>query len=257
LQHLTLLTFRVLADPFSVEMSLYEQRAHFVRFGPSAGLYEKRKAMNGKNYFAAAIALNIVLLVIAAVLCRQFLCEAQAGGANDRQIAALLGPLGKFGPVKEVVLPAVDATGRAKILDLETGQARHEPALDDFNSDVRAAMSWIRSNGLDISCNVWPNAAACVTYDMTIVAVEGKCWEETKAEQLLGDPALAPRGHSPRRLLVLGDKRPDTYMFRTGEGTLGMLRIVGLNENQTGVKIRYKLIGPAGSLSFVNSNKRS
>jgi hypothetical protein len=212
--------------------------------------------MNGKKYFAVAIALNTVL-AFAAFFGRHYLREAQASGANEVRMAALLGPAGKFGPVKEVVLPAVDATGRANILDLETGQARHEPALDDFNSDVRAAMSWIRSNGLDISCNVWPNAAACVTYDMTIVAVEGKCWEETKAEQLFGDPALAPRGHSPRRLLVLGDNRPDTYMFRTGEGTLGMLRIVGLSEDQTGVKIRYKLIGPAESLSFVNSNKRS
>jgi hypothetical protein len=221
-----------------------------------AGLYKKRKAMNGKKYLVAAIALNAVLLAFAACLGRHFLCEAQAG-VNDPRMAALLGPGGKFGPVKEIILAAGDTTGRAEILDLETGRGRPEPAVEDFNSDVRAAMNWIRSNGLDISCNVWSNGAACVTYDMTVVAVEGKCWEETKEEQLLGNPALTSRHHSPRRLLVLGENRPDTYMFRTGEGTLGMLRIVGLSEHGEGVKIRYKLIGSAESLSFVNSQKRS
>jgi hypothetical protein len=220
----------------------------FVRFGLCAGLYEKRHIMNGKKYFVAAMALNTVLLAFAVGFCRHFLSEAQASGVSDRTMATLPAPGGKFGPVKELTLPAVDSTGRAKILDLETGRARPEPVFEDFNSNVRAIMSWIRSSGLDISCNVWPNGATCITYDMTIVAVQGKYWDETTEGQLVANPALAPRLHSPRRLLVLGQDRPDTYIFRTGEGTLGILRIVGLSEHGQGVKIRYKLILPAKSL---------
>src|SRR5207245_857365 len=99
----------------------------------------------------------------------------------------------------------------------------------------------------DISCSVWSSGATCITYDMIIVPVETKCWEQTTEQELLGNPALAPVRHSPRRLLVLGHDRPDTYIFRTAEGTLGMLRILGLSQHKQGVKIRYTLINPAKS----------
>src|SRR5205823_2588031 len=149
------------------------------------------------------------------------------------------------------------AEGLADILDLETGRTLLQPSLEHFNSRADAIMAWVRSNGLDISCNVWAGGAACVTYDMTIVPVEGKRWEETTEEELLGNPALAPVSHSPRRLLVLGQDRPDTYIFRTGEGTLGMLRIVGLSEGGPGVKIHYKLINPATSVAGQSGLTRS
>lgn len=213
--------------------------------------------MNGKKYFVA-IVLNTVLLAFAACFCRHFLCKAQAGdGANDPRIAALLGPGGKFGPVKETVLSAAETTGVAEILDLETGRALPQERFEQFNFRADAIMGWIRSHGLDISCNVWSGGATCVTYDMAVVAVEGKRWNEATEQELIGNPALAPVPHSPRKLLVLGPNRPDTYMFRTGEGTLGMLRIVGLSEDGRGVKICYKLISPAKSLSLVNLQKRS
>ena len=126
--------------------------------------------------------------------------------------------------------------------------------VEKFNWRADALMGWIRSKGLDISCTLWPNGAACVTYDMAIIPIEGKCWQETTEEELLGNPALAPGAHSPRRLLVLGHNRPDTYMFRTAEGTVGMLRIIGLGQHEPGVTIRYKLINPAKS---VVAKKRS
>ena len=208
--------------------------------------------MNGKKYFVTAIVLNTVLVAFAACLCRDFLCAAQAsGGANDSRMAALIGPAGKFGPVKETILPAAEATGRIEILDLETGHALLQEPFEHFNFRADAIMGWIRSHGLDISCNAWSGGGACVTYDMTVVAVESKRWHEATEQELIGNPVLAPVPHSPRRLLVVGQNRPDTYMFRTAEGTLGLLRIVGLSDDQRGVKIAYKLIQPAKSLSAV------
>jgi hypothetical protein len=79
---------------------------------------------------------------------------------------------------------------------------------------------------------------------MIVVPVDGKCWQESTEEELLANPALAPVHHSPRRLLVLGHNRPDTYMFRTAEGTVGMLRLVGVSQHERGVTLRYKLINP-------------
>jgi hypothetical protein len=205
--------------------------------------------MNWKKYFVLAIVVNTLLLVFAACFCRHFLCEAQAGEANDSRIAAVIAAGGKFGPVMEITLPAADDTGCAKILDLESGRALLQPPAEHFNYNASTIVAWLRSNGLDISCFVWPGGATCVTYEMNIVAVDCKCWEKTTEKELLANPVLARRSHSPRKLLVLGENRPDTYLFRTGEGTLGMLRILGLSQDRRGVKVSYKLITPVKSVS--------
>jgi hypothetical protein len=208
----------------------------------------KAQIMNAKKYFVAAIVLSTVLLAFAA---SYFLRPTHRG--DNETGPALTGPSGKFGPVIDTVVPTADNNGTADILDLETDRSRIQPPWAHFNYRVDAIMGWIRSNGLDISSFVLSGGAACITYDMTIVPVERKCWEETTSEELRDNPALAPRPHSPRRLLVVGDNRPDTYIFRTGEGTLGMLRIVGLSQNGQGVKIRYKLINPASMVSTVSA----
>jgi hypothetical protein len=202
--------------------------------------------MNKKKYFVALIALNTVLLAFAASFDHQRRAQAQCG-SNDSRKTALSGPSGKFGPVIGTVLPPRTDTS-VDLLNLETGCALRQPSLEYFNSGADAIMSWVHSNGLDISSSLWPGGAACITYDMTIVPVAAKCWGTTTEQDLLDNPSLAPVPHSPRRLLVVGNGRPDTFIFRTGEGTLGMLQLVGLSEHGGGVKIRYKLINPAKSV---------
>jgi hypothetical protein len=206
--------------------------------------------MNAKGNLVSVTVLKSLLLASAACFCG----EAQAGETNDPTIAALLSPGGKFGPVVQATLPAADETGYGKILDLESGRALLQPPAEHFNYNAGTIVSWIRSNGLDISCFVWSSGGTCVTYDMNVVAVDSKCWEKTTEKDLLTNPALAPRTHSPRRLLVVGDNRPDTYMFRTAEGTLGMLRIVGLSQDGQGVKICYKLVNPVKSVSVAQNS---
>jgi hypothetical protein len=194
--------------------------------------------MNAKKYFVAAIVLSTVLLAVAASFCEHLTWPTQRHGT------ALTVPGGKFGPVIETLVPAAKTKG-VEILNLETGHAMVQPPPEYFNSRPDAIMAWIQFNGLDISCFVWPCGAACVTYNMTIVPVEGKCWDQTTEAELLDNPALAPVPHAPRRLLVLGKDQPDTYIFRTGEGALGVLRLVDLGVEGRGVKVRYKLINPA------------
>jgi len=147
--------------------------------------------------------------------------------------------------IETVLPPRTEAS--VDILDLETGCVLRQPSFEYFNSRADAMMAWIRSNSLDMSSSLWPGGAACVTYDMNVVPVASKGWDTTTEQELLDNPALAPVAHSPRRLLVLGNGRPDTYIFRTGDGTLGMLHLVGSDGHGRGVRIRYKLINPAKS----------
>ena len=197
--------------------------------------------MKAKKYLMAAIVLSTVFLAIAA-------SRQAKRGAIEPKAMPLSGNCGEFGPVIDTVLPAAKNENAADILDLEIGKALPQPPLD-LDSRADEVMAWVRSNGLDISCSVWSNGAACVTYDMTVVGVERKCWDESTSGELLENPELSPKRHSPRRLLVLGNGETNTYMFRTGDGTLGMLRIIGLSRDGRGVQICYKLINPAQSLS--------
>ena len=117
------------------------------------------------------------------------------------------------------------------------------PGLERFNDDAAAMVRWIHSNALNISGRVWPDgSAACITYNMTAVPVETRCWDQAAASDIPGIPVPEPGRHSPSRLLVLGPGGPQTYVFRTDTGTLGMLRLVGLSEDQRAVKIHYKLL---------------
>lgn len=200
--------------------------------------------MNAKKYLVVAIVLNTVLLGVAACLYHPWQTHR---GPNDLRRTALIGPSGKFGPVLEFVLPAARRNGTVEILDLETGRMLLQPSLERLDVSPRAILAWTRTNGLDISCSVWGGGAGCVTYGMTVVPVEEKCWKETTEEELLGNPALAPKMHPPRRQLVLGSDGPDTYVFRTSDGTLGMCQLVGVTEDRQGVKIRYKLVNPKRS----------
>ena len=204
--------------------------------------------MNAKKPLVTAVTLTAGLLALAATFWQA------THTTKEPSLAALTGSSGKFGPVIEAVLPATkrnSTTDMLDILDLETGRSWIQPPFAYFDYRADMIMAWIRSNRLDISCSIWPGNAACVTHDMAIAAVERKCWEATTAEELLNHPALATDGRRPRRLLVLGDDRPDTYAFRTGEGTLGMLQIVGQSQSGQGVNIRYKLINPPGENSIV------
>ena len=207
----------------------------------------ERNIMNAKKYLVTVVVLSTMIMALAAPFWQT------KRGANEPSRTPLTGLSGKFGPMIETVLPGTKIDQENEMLDLETVITLLQPRSEHFNFSADAINDWIRSNGLDISCIVWSSGAVCITYDMTVVAVEGKCWEETTEQELLANPALTPVRHAPRKLLVLGDNQPDTYMFRTGDGTLGILRIVGLSQDEQGVKIRYKMINPAKSLLLPHS----
>ena len=205
--------------------------------------------MNAKKYFITALGVGTVMLTIAASV-----WQAKREG-NRSGSPALTGASGRFGPTVEIVLPAAKGDGVVEIADLETGCTWQQPAPDQFKAGACAIMDWVRSSGLDISGFAWSGGAACITYGMNCVPVAGRRWEQITEEELLNNPALAPGRHFPRRLLLQGGDHPDTYLFRTGEGALGMLRIAGLGDRGRGVRICYKLINPDGEIPVVSATK--
>jgi hypothetical protein len=214
--------------------------------------------MNAKKWFVIVGILNVAL--VAAFFFPEALrqqpprggsgANAGAGVHPAVRLARLAGSSLGFGTVIEATLPAARGDGETEILDLETGRWLTRPGIERFNDDAGAMMAWTRSNGLNISGRIWSdNSAACVTYNMTVVPVAAGCWEEAAAKVIPAIPALEPGAHSPSRLLLLRPGRPETYAFRTDEGTLGMLRLVGLGDDGRAVKIRYKLLQARGDVA--------
>jgi hypothetical protein len=198
--------------------------------------------MNAKKWFVTVILLNAVLLAAAAYFTREVPwrhSSYHASVVKALHSVAVLTSRG-FGPQVEAALPGKDRC--PELLDLETGRRLALPDYDGFEAPAEAIMTWIRTNGLDISGSIWAGGAACVTYNMIVVPIETRCWAEMPAQDLLNNKVLANPQQAPRRLLVLGPGRPDTYLFRTQEGNLGMLRLLGLSEDGHGVEIRYKLL---------------
>lgn len=198
--------------------------------------------MKAKKYFVMAVICGTVLLAFAAGLYGYVPWQKHDAGGANISTAALTGAGGKFGRIVERVLPA-PTTGALEILNLETGRLVPE-RVSEQSDQGSVIMAWIRTNGLDLSSRIWPTGAACVTHNMTLIPVESKSWKKITEDELRGNPALSSTSHSPRRMLLLAPDRPDTYAFRTEEGTLGLLQIVGLSQNRQGIKIRYKLVNP-------------
>ena len=231
--------------PLEVEIGAGKAKTPATKFRQGAG--EEVEIMNANKRFVIVTVPNAMLLLAAVACCYWvgYRWLSPGGGrmarteAGAHPAARLQGSNG-FGPEVVAVLPGNEK--RPELLDLETGRRLAQPDFERSKLCGAAIMAWIRANGLDISGSIWPGGAACVTYNMRVVPVEAQCWEKTLAEDLLDNPALAPNQPAPRRLLVLGHGRTNTYLFRTGEGTSGMLQIVGLSKDGLGIQIRYRLV---------------
>ena len=221
--------------------------------------------MVSKKWFLTATVLGAVLATAAAYhVSREAQSQPSCGEAQVNpatgippavKLEQVAGARLGFGPVMEATLPAAKRGGRTEMLNLETGQWLTQPRLDQFNDDARALVIWIRTNGVNISGHVWPDGtAACLTYNMRVVPLDTKCWEESAAATVCGLPPLAADRHSSRRLLPLANGEPDTYVFQTDAGTRGVLRLVGLSDDRHGVKIRYKLVQSGSSLAVLDDD---
>jgi hypothetical protein len=198
----------------AVSAVLAAEAAYFTRVAPS------RQPLGGEPRTHAAVVAPPVITL------------AQVAGAERG-----------FGPVIEATLPSTDNDKQTEILNLKTARWKAMPKLEEFGDDVVAQVSWIHTNGVNISAHIWPDGfAACTTYNMRVFPLQTKCWEQTVAEEISGITLWSTNRHSPRKMIPLGSGQPEIYAFRTDEGTFGMLRLVGLSDDRLAVKIRYKLV---------------
>jgi len=149
-----------------------------------------------------------------------------------------------FGPVVEcVVYDKADAGDY--LVDFDRLKLLSLPADFDWNSEK--ALEWVEENGVDAGGATQPEIRGLICYDMIVFPRNNDYWDRANAESVAKEGAwnLSKPG-SPVYMMAKG-KLPVTYQFKTREGGVGLLQIIGFAEKPNGVKIRYKMVNkPAG-----------
>ncbi len=159
-----------------------------------------------------------------------------------------------FGPVIEQVLNNIIRRGgsrTAEMLDLDT---QRRATMREFGKDDRQTHRWIREQKVDVVGPMGKGPPVLLLFDTAVVAIPNNQWQTITASQIVNNWALSQQ--EPDKISTLptspSDLEEKTCIFKTREGGLGVLQIVGASDNSQGVKIRYKMIKdkaePAASL---------
>jgi hypothetical protein len=171
----------------------------------------------------------------------------------------------RFGPVMERVV--WDRNNQTNCcIRLATGDVCNLPA--DAGADWVVQKRALRDSGVDFMAEI-TNSNPCLDgFDMTWISDDHESWDESscaKVHELLFSglkPDAEFKLEADVRNAQLYTRKPSgptlvsrmihqsftsggplwTLAFKTREGSYGLLQIMGLSENQHGVKIRYKLV---------------
>lgn len=205
---------------------------------------------------ALSVSFNAALLSALTYVCKQF-PESEILTANGAWVAKATSAMNvnamqpdafaaRPGAVIEALLPEARPGERRELFDLEAGRCMAEPVLD-YN-DARGSIAWIRNNGMDISGVILKDGKpVCIGYYLSVVPVNKQLWETITPGDFQGHPDL-DRIVDPKRVFIVPVQNgTDTFLFRTAEGTSGILQIQGVTDDRRCVKIRYKLLSAVQS----------
>ncbi len=193
----------------------------------------------------------LVLLLLAALFIgfRQHVVY-QAAAARPAMNANL-----SFGPVIELTLN-LPGKGITDCLDLDSGNVVSQPDMNTYRDSqgnfLVAPQEQLTTNGIAIIVPVlqWPIR---VISRGTLVSPcpqqnNIKAWNEMTARELVNSPAVAGVEVNDAPAIAVGFwQSPNTFIFKTRTGNVGLLQITGFTNNYPqqgvqGVKIRYKLV---------------
>ena len=187
--------------------------------------------------------------------------EVAESEVPERNASAVSVQAMSFGPVIERVVYDPDATPQDCFIDLNTGKLVSIPDDPDLKARIRTHLltaidkevrSWQSGKGVDATATVAMangKVIQCGLKAVHLIAgrVANEAWEKWTPDQVKDNPGIDSSswrfipGTAELNLNTDGTF-PATWIFRTDEGGIGILQIIGSTESQRGVKIRYKLV---------------
>jgi len=152
-----------------------------------------------------------------------------------------------FGPVIEQVVYD-DGARRDFFVDLDTGKLFSPPAGLNL-TDTNAVQTWLRENGIDAMGETGVSIHGLVGIEMVVRPLVSKLWGKISPQVVAKDEAIAAGTPGSPVFLRAKGKLPETFLFKTREGGMGVLQITGFTDNPRGVNIRYKLVQSPNKIS--------
>ena len=186
-----------------------------------------------KVKLAALVGAVVIVLAGAGAL-----AVSQAGSSNAKpQAPEQSGYV--FGDVIERVVND-DGLRKDECIDLDTGKLHTGPARSFTSREEGRA--WFRSTGADAHGETEEGETGLWSVEMALLPLDNEQWDSGNPEELRD---MIAEGRGALDLMSGDGDLPQTYLFRTREGSIGVCQIikVGRNAEQHGkISIRYKLI---------------
>ncbi|HEY8667634.1 MAG TPA: sigma-70 family RNA polymerase sigma factor [Tepidisphaeraceae bacterium] len=142
-----------------------------------------------------------------------------------------------YGPLMEREL--VGNNGGLSTIDLDTGERHAGPTEEDYRGDNTPAgmRAWLKRTGIDAVGAVADRSL--LGFEMVVVAAGNEQWDIVPADLMKavsGGKAGFPSA------MKMKENGPTTWFFRTREGGVGVLQVIGLTPDGQAIKFRYKLV---------------
>jgi len=141
-------------------------------------------------------------------------------------------------PIVEVTLEDPARRNARSYLDLDTGKTFEygESTPEDFIGSRR----WIDDKGVDLMCETRSPADGFVAYNL-VVRPTNDSIDQPREFAVLREQFSSIEAQ-PFELVTVGATFPKTYLFRTHDGTMGVLEISAASDDPHGLKLRYRLV---------------
>ena len=108
------------------------------------------------------------------------------------------------------------------------------------NTDREKWVAWSAENSVDLSLRAAGDRYYLGYIDACLLATPNTRWGSLSATLLARNRSLADSEPGLGNFQHKKAELPVTYLFKTREGSLGLLQLVALGEKQEGVRIRFK-----------------
>ena len=153
-----------------------------------------------------------------------------------------------YSPVRIVILQSIDEKGtvaQPAAIDFDTGEVV-EILPHALRLPSEQWLEWLEQNGVDAIARMSDEGDGLVGVGLVFQTWMASCWADTDPVDLR--QTMAKASHQPRRPLLF---REDSYQsvapFKTRDGAIGMLQLLGVDRVRRTVQFRYRMLLEEGS----------
>jgi serine/threonine protein kinase len=142
-----------------------------------------------------------------------------------------------FGPVMERTINHL-SVGSNTFIRFKTGELFASPEVANA---ARDSSGWAQTQGLDAAVGII-SSNLLMGFNVVAIPAPAVCWDNLSPTQAVR--RLESEARSSRQILSHGQPRsfPETLLFQTRDGGIGILQVLRLVNDPPGLKVRYKFL---------------